>query len=170
VEVFTATMSRRISGLPEGGDWPLKKVARSHRARPWSQRALAVAGEPLRRQDAGVHRRERVPHLHDTSQGEGSQREAGVRQGAEESGQEPDLDRFDHPGRTYGRGNLHQGFNERRGRRGLCGGLPGSDVEGRTDRRVRRAGAHKTKKVRELIEGRERISCFCHPTHRTSIP
>jgi hypothetical protein len=29
-------------------------------------------------------------------------------------------------------------------------------------------GAHK--KVRELIEGRERISCFCHPTHRTSIP
>jgi len=33
VDVSTATMSRRISGLPEGGGWPLKKVARSHRAR-----------------------------------------------------------------------------------------------------------------------------------------
>jgi F0F1-type ATP synthase beta subunit len=31
-------------------------------------------------------------------------------------------------------------------------------------------GVHKTKKVRELIEGRERIYCFCHPTHRISIP
>jgi transposase len=32
VKVSTATMSRRISGLP-GGGWPLKKVPSSHRAR-----------------------------------------------------------------------------------------------------------------------------------------
>ena len=53
VRVSTATMNRRISELP-GGRWPIKKVARSPRARRGSQRTLEVAGEPLRCQAAGV--------------------------------------------------------------------------------------------------------------------
>jgi hypothetical protein len=51
VEVSTATMSRRISGLPEGGGggWPLKKVQSSLlRAQRRSAGALAMAGEALR--------------------------------------------------------------------------------------------------------------------------
>ena len=65
-----------------------------------------MAGGPLRRQKAGVHGRERIPCLHDASEVEGSQGEAGVWQGPEEPGQEPDLDRLDHPGGRDGRAEL----------------------------------------------------------------
>jgi hypothetical protein len=69
VKVSTATVSRAICGLSEGGGWPLKKVPSSHRARRRDQGALAVACCPFRRKKAGVHRRERVPHLHDALEG-----------------------------------------------------------------------------------------------------
>ena len=61
VKVSTATVSRAICGLSEGGGWPLKKVpTSSHGARRGGRGALAVACCPLRRQAsfAGVHRRE----------------------------------------------------------------------------------------------------------------
>jgi hypothetical protein len=47
VKVSTATVSRAICGLSEGGGWPLKKVPSSHRARRRDQGALAVACCPL---------------------------------------------------------------------------------------------------------------------------
>jgi transposase len=39
---------------------------------------MEVAGLPLRREAAGVHRRERFPYLHDAPQGESSQGRAGL--------------------------------------------------------------------------------------------
>jgi transposase len=160
VEVSTATMSRRISGLPEGGGWPLKKVPASHRARRRSAGALAMAGEALRREEAGVRGREWFPYLHDAPEGESSQGEAGVWQGPEEPGQEPDFDRLDHPG----------------GREGGMG--EAVSIEGATDAELFETyveeflaptlkagqvvvvvvldglGAHRTERVRELVEGR----------------
>ncbi len=70
---------------------------------------MEMAGELLRRKKAGVHRRERIPYLHDAPQGESPQGEAGVWQGAQESGQEPDAHRLYHPGGRDGRGGEHRG-------------------------------------------------------------
>src|SRR5215216_4190415 len=52
-EVSTSTIGRAIADLPDGG-WPIKKVTDSLRARRASQRFVAVAGFPLRRQAASI--------------------------------------------------------------------------------------------------------------------
>ncbi len=95
VKVSTATMSRRISRLP--GGWPLKKVPSSHGARRGDQGALALACQRIRRQKAGVHRRERVSHLHDAAQGKGSQRRTSLQQTPKKPGQESDPHRLHDP-------------------------------------------------------------------------
>ncbi len=43
---------------------------------------MAVAGFPLRRKKAGVRGRERLSHLHDAPESQGSERKEGLRQGA----------------------------------------------------------------------------------------
>jgi transposase len=115
-----------------------------------------VAGFPLRRPAVGVHRRERVPYFHGAPQSEGSQGRAGLRRGSEEPGQEPDTHSLAHPRRRDGRGALHRGFDRRGTLRGLRGGVLGPDVEGRAGGGARRAlGAHRSGRVRELIESRD---------------
>ena len=78
-----------------------------------------MAGEALRRKKAGVHRRERFPHLHDSLEGEGSERREGVRQGAKKPGQEPDAHRLRHAPRRDGRGPLDRGLDRLRALRDL---------------------------------------------------
>ncbi|HVF03001.1 MAG TPA: transposase [Rubrobacteraceae bacterium] len=119
----------------------------------WRSLARRLGG----RQAAGVRGRERVSYLHDAPEGESAQREAGVWQGPEEPGQEPDLDRFDHL-REEGMGEaisikgatdavLFETYVRR--------GVPRSDVEDRTGRRARWArGSQDRTRVRELIERR----------------
>ncbi|MDP9488300.1 MAG: helix-turn-helix domain-containing protein, partial [Actinomycetota bacterium] len=94
VVVSTSTVGRAIARLP--GGWPIKKVESSPRTRRGGAGPLALAGFPLRREKAGVRGQERVSHFHDALEGEGSQRGAGIRQGPEKSGQEPDAHRRDH--------------------------------------------------------------------------
>ena len=43
-----------------------------------------MAGEPLRREATGIHRREWVSHLHDALEGQSSERRESIRQGPEE--------------------------------------------------------------------------------------
>ena len=94
MEVSTATMSRRISRLP--GGWPLKKsprVAKSATRRPaglWRWLASRFDARRLVFVDESG-----FSYLHDAPQGEGAQRKAGVWQGPEEPGQEPDPHRLD---------------------------------------------------------------------------
>jgi transposase len=116
---------------------------------------VAVAGFSLRRKEAGVRGRERVSHLHDAPLRQGSQRGTGLRQGASQPRQERDA--------------LIASIT--------LGGAIGASmsVEGGTDAAAFEAyvehflaptlvegqvvvldglGAHRTDKVRELIEAR----------------
>src|SRR5829696_397570 len=122
VAVSEATMSRNIARLP--GRWPLKKVARSPRARRGGEGAVAVAGLSLRRQAAGVRGRVRDAHLDGSPTLSGSQGGEGLRASAQEQGQEPYADRLDEP-RWKGRIDGHRGGHQRQGLRGLRRALPG---------------------------------------------
>ena len=62
-----------------------------------------MAGEPLRREATGIHRREWVSHLHDALEGQSSERREGIWQGPKEPRQEPNADRKRHPRRSDGR-------------------------------------------------------------------
>ena len=64
---------------------------------------MAVAGFPLRRQAARVRGRVGLQHLHDAPEGEGSEREEGLRQGPEQPRQEHHPHRRDHPRGSHGR-------------------------------------------------------------------
>jgi hypothetical protein len=73
--VSTSTVGRAIVRfLPGGGGWPIKKVARSPRARGGGEGPVALAGLPLRREAAGVRGRVRVQYLDGASEGPGAQR------------------------------------------------------------------------------------------------
>jgi transposase len=109
----------------------------------------------LRRKKAGVHRRERFPHLHDSPEGEGSERREGLRQGAQEPGQKPDLDRLHHPPRSDGclslsiEGSTDAELFETYVEEVLAPTLTSGQVVV-----LDRLGAHRTERVRELIEER----------------
>src|ERR671910_1764245 len=131
-----------------------KKVPDSSRARRGGEGFVAVAGFPFRRKEAGVRGRVRLSHLHDAPEGEGSEGEEGLWEGPEEPGQEHHADRRDHPPRGDGRADDRGGRHRLGGLRGLRGALPGPHPTGRTGGGARRAGAHRPKKIRELIEAR----------------
>jgi transposase len=125
---------------------------------------VAMASLPLRREEAGVRGRERVPHLHDALLRAGPQGKEGLRQGSQEPRQEHRFDRRDHPRRGHGGVGGHRG-GHRRGEafeayveRFLAPSLEEGQVvvlDG--------LGAHRTEKVRELIEGRGADLVFLPP-------
>src|SRR5215213_2686285 len=100
-EVSTSTVGRAIARLPNGG-WPLKNVTDSLRARRASQRFVAVAGFPLRRQAASVRGRIWLQHLHDAPESEGSEGTESLRQGTQKPRQEHYTHRRGHPPGRYG--------------------------------------------------------------------
>ncbi len=119
---------------------------------------MALAGFPLRRPAiGGVRGRERVSHLHDAPEGQSAQRAQGLWKGAPQPRQEPDAHCLDHPRRWYGRvvvgghrggerdAEVFEAYVERflaptleEGRVVVLDGL----------------GAHRTGKVRDLIEAK----------------
>ena len=114
-----------------------------------------MAGEPLRREAAGVRGRVRVQHLDGAAEGSGAQRRAGLREGPEKPGQEHHAHRRDHPRRGDGRGDGHRG-------RPTDAGVFEAYVEGFLAPTLEAGqvvvldglGAHRTRRVRELIERR----------------
>ena len=86
VKVSEATMSRVIARLP--GEWPLKKVSASPRARRGSESSVAMAVLSLRREATGVRGRKWYAHLDGSSALSGSERGESLRQGTQEQGQE----------------------------------------------------------------------------------
>jgi transposase len=116
---------------------------------------VAVAGFSLRRREAGVRRGERVPHLDDAPKGEGAEGEEGLWQGPAQPRQEHHPDRRDHPRRSHGR------VDERRE-----GGTDALAFETYVEHFLAPSlcegqvvvldglGAHRTEKVRELVEER----------------
>ena len=62
-----------------------------------------MAGETLRREATGVHRREWVSHFYDTLESACAKRREGLRQDPKEPGQEHNADGLHHPRRSDGR-------------------------------------------------------------------
>jgi DDE superfamily endonuclease len=116
---------------------------------------VALAGFPLRRQALGVCGRERLSHVHDTALRTGAQSTEGLRQGSEKPRQEHYADRIHQPRRSHGRVDGCRGSHRRFSLRGLCGEyfLAPTLKEGQVVV-LDGLGAHRTEKVRELIEGR----------------
>jgi len=121
MEVSAATVSRALKRL----GLPLKKVARSPRARRGGARSLARGGREDRSAHVGVRGRVRDAHLHGQATCAGSQRPAGLRAGPQKPGPEHDPAR-EHGGRRDG--GLHDGggFHDQGGVRGLRREGPGA--------------------------------------------
>jgi transposase len=114
-----------------------------------------MACEPLRCQAAGVHRRERVSHFHDTLESACAEGREGVRRGPEKPGQEHHADSKLHPPRSDGRLYDNRGCHRRQSLRGLRGAhfLAPTLTEGQVVV-LDGLGAHRTDTVREFIERR----------------
>src|SRR5215217_3520933 len=103
------SLGRRSPPPPLGGlspacpmvDGHSKKVTDSLRARRASQRFVAVAGFPLRRQAASVRGRIWLQHLHDAPESEGSEGTESLRQGSQKPRQEHYTHRRGHPPGRY---------------------------------------------------------------------
>jgi transposase len=114
---------------------------------------LEVAGEPLRCQAAGVHRRERVSHLHDALEGQSSERREGLRQGAKEPGKEYYADRIHHPRRRYmGASMIIEGATDALAFEAYVEHFLAPTLEEGQVVVLDGLGAHRTDTVRELIE------------------
>jgi hypothetical protein len=116
---------------------------------------VAVVGFPLRREALGVCGRERVSHLHDALESASAEGRESLREGTEKPGKEYYPDRLDHPRRSHGRVDDHRGSYRRLSllKAYVEHFLAPSLKEGQV---VVLDGleAHRTEKVRELIEGR----------------
>jgi hypothetical protein len=106
---------------------------------------LEVVGEPLRCQAAGVHRREWVSHLHDTLEGEGSKRREGIEHNAH---------RIHHPGRVMGASMTIEGATDAQAFEAYMERFLAPTLKEGQVVVLDGLGAHRTEKVRELIEER----------------
>jgi transposase len=114
---------------------------------------LAVAGFPLRCQAAGIHRRKRVSHLDDALEGQGSERRAGIWQGSKEPGKEYYPDCIHHPRRSHGRLYVTiEGATDALAFEAYVEHFLAPTLEEGQVVVLDGLGAHRTDKVRELIE------------------
>ncbi len=112
-----------------------------------------MACEPLRCQAAGVHRRERVSHLHDALEGQGSERTAGIWQGSKELGKEYYPDRIHHPPRSHvGASMTIEGATDALAFEAYVEHFLAPTLEEGQVVVLDGLGAHRTDTVRELIE------------------
>jgi transposase len=115
---------------------------------------MAVAGFPLRRSASGVCRRERLSHLHDAPAGASTQGREGLRQSSQKPGQERDADRFDHSRGRYGRLHDRRGATDAAAFEAYVEHFLGPTLEKGQVVVLDGLGAHRTDRVRELIEKR----------------
>src|SRR5215210_7365853 len=157
VRVSRATVGRAIARLP-GGGWPIKKVARSPRARRGGEGSVAVVGFSLRRPAASVCGRKRVSHLLDAPLCTGAQGKEGLRQGPAQPGQEHYSHRFDHPRRRYGRIGGHRGRHGCQSLRGLRGALSGAFAQRRAGGGARQARGTQDREGQRSCRGQRRTA------------
>ena len=119
---------------------------------------MAVAGLSLRREAPGVRGRVRDAYFHDSPSFAGAQGGAGLRAGAEEPGQEPDAHSRDHARRGDGptSGADHRGVStdSRVFESYVESFLAPTLTKGQEVVVMDKLSAHRTERVRELIEAR----------------